>query len=129
MEPHCEHECHCTQQADGDDDFDEAKSFTLDTGSTFNSANNEELLTGVSRGKKAMQMSTNAGSRIANVTGQMPGMEDEMWCDNKSKANVFSFLKMAKNHRITCDTEKENTFDVHADKGVVKFKVNKVLEM
>ena len=63
-EPCCEQECNCTQQTDGDDDFDEAKSFMSDTGSAFNSSNNEELLTGVSRGKKAIQMNANAGSRI-----------------------------------------------------------------
>jgi len=70
-------------------------------------------------------MNANAGSRVANAKGQMPGMKDEVWHDDKSKANVFSFSKLAKHHRIACDAAEENAFNVHADKGIVKFHVNK----
>ena len=100
---------------------DMKQAVVLDTGSTFASVANEELLTGVCNSDDLMQMNANVGSRVVGKKGEMPGLKADPWFDPKSKVNVFGFAKSAEQYRMTCDTSKMNGFDVHAEHGTIKF--------
>jgi hypothetical protein len=47
-----------------------------------------------------------------------------VWYDKTAIANIFGLLELKKKHRITFDSEKEDAFIVHMDKGNMKFKCN-----
>jgi hypothetical protein len=45
-----------------------------------------------------------------------------VWYDETAIANIFGLSDLKKKHRITFDSEKEDAFIVHMDKGNMKFK-------
>ena len=47
----------------------------------------------------------------------VPGKRGPCYIDEKQMANIFSLFHMAKDHRITMDTAKENAFIVHYPDG------------
>jgi hypothetical protein len=47
-----------------------------------------------------------------------------VWYDKTAIANIFGLSDLKKKHRITFDSEKEDAFIVHMDKGNMKFKCN-----
>jgi hypothetical protein len=47
-----------------------------------------------------------------------------VWYDETAIANIFGLSNLKKKHRITFDSEKEDAFIVHMDKGNMKFKCN-----
>jgi hypothetical protein len=47
-----------------------------------------------------------------------------VWYDKTAIANIFGLLDLKKKHRISFDSEKEDAFIVHMDKGNMKFKCN-----
>ena len=68
-----------------------------------------------------MLVSTNGGEVFMNEEGDVPG-HGTCYVDEKQMANIFSLFHMSKDHRITMDTDIENTFIVHYKDGrQVKF--------
>ena len=95
----------------------------LDTGSTFSSIKNGNLITGVRPAERPIEMLTNAGTRIINKTGKMLGLGRNIWYDLDSVANIFGFSDVTDEYRVTYDNAIEDAFHVHTDKNeVVKFK-------
>jgi hypothetical protein len=47
-----------------------------------------------------------------------------VWYDETALANIFGLSDLKKKHGITFDSEKEDSFIVHTDKGNMKFKCN-----
>ena len=70
----------------------------LDTGETFSSVKNRELLAGVYTSKKGMMMLTNAGEREIEERGELLGMKENPWLDEESLANVISFSELMKQY-------------------------------
>ena len=69
-------------------------------------------------------MATNAGCKENYLKGNVPGY-GEVWYDKGAIANIFSFNNMARRHRITYDSGKEDAFIVHKDGKQIKFKASK----
>ena len=116
----------CYAQDDDEEIIDIKKhGVILDTGSTFNSMANENLVAGVYDTKDMIQMNTNVGSRLIKKKGKVPGIKDDPWFDSNSKANVFSFARLSEQYKITCDTSKEQAFLVHTENGIIKIKKTK----
>ena len=44
-----------------------------------------------------------------------------IWVDKNSMANTMSHALLADQHRITHDNAAEDAFNMHAEKGIVKF--------
>ena len=57
-------------------------------------------------------MSTNAGSKRNDAKAEVPGIGD-VWFDKEAIANILSLHLLAKKHRITYDSAKEDAFIVH----------------
>jgi hypothetical protein len=47
-----------------------------------------------------------------------------VWYDDTAIANIFGLSDLKKKHRITFDSEKEDAFIVHMDKGNMESKCN-----
>ena len=77
----------------------------LDTGSTFDSTNNENLLTKTVKAKSPIASKTNVGKRLADKCGTMPmpGLTDGMWLEAMSMITIVSFSKLSDKHRIQCN--------------------------
>ena len=59
-----------------------------------------------------------------NLKGNVPGY-GEVWFDESAIANIFSLNNMAKRHRITYDSSKEDVLIVYKDGKQIKFKASK----
>ena len=94
----------------------------MDTGSTFNSTNDKELIINVMQTCHRITLRTNAGQRQMSRCGETPGLTNEMWLDEKSMITILSFAKLAEKKRIQCDNWNGESFQVHAEVGVMKFK-------
>ena len=73
----------------------------LDTGATFSSFANGDLLCNRQSQKKLIKMMMNTGSRVIGQAGTVPGYEEKVWYDDKSMANIFSFAELANLCHIT----------------------------
>jgi hypothetical protein len=65
----------------------------------------------------------NAGTKTTKQVADVPGFGTVCY-DETAIANIFGLLDLKKKHRITFDSEKEDAFIVHTDKGNMKFKCN-----
>ena len=55
----------------------------------------------------------------------MPGSTEEMWLDWMSMIKVINFMKPADRCRIQCNDMNGESFQVHTEVGVMRFKRNK----
>ena len=70
-------------------------------------------------------MKTNAGSRSITHEANLIGLDNKVWYDPDSVANIFGLYDLTKQHRVTYDSAKEDSFLVHVDKDdIIKFKNN-----
>ena len=69
-------------------------------------------------------MATNAGCKHNNLKENVPGY-GEVWFDKRAIANIFSLNNMAKRHRITYDSSKEDAFIVHKNGKQINSKASK----
>ena len=70
----------------------------LDAGSSFGSMCNRGLCSSVCDADESMQMNANAGSRVLGEKGEVINLDHDPWFDDKSRANVFSFDQLQKQH-------------------------------
>ena len=82
----------------------------LDTGETFNSFKDCEYLNNGQSGDVSMKMRINVGTRKINKEGTVPGLKSKVWLDEKSIANIFSFVELSQQYHIKYDNDVENAF-------------------
>jgi hypothetical protein len=98
-------------------------SILLENGSTLSLFGNPNMVTDIRESKTTLELATNAGTKMTIQVAEVPGF-GTVWYDETAKANIFGLLDLKKKHRITFDSEKEDAFIVHMDKGKMKFKCN-----
>jgi hypothetical protein len=81
------------------------------------------MVTNIRESKTTLELATNAGTETTKQIADVPG-NGAAWFDETAIANIFGLLDLKKKHRITFDSEKEDAFIVHMDKGNMKFKCN-----
>ncbi len=94
----------------------------LDTGSTFTSVKDEELVHDIKDSDVCMKMNTNVGSRTITKDRKIPGLDIRAWVDRKSIKNMFGFANMADQYHITYNNRIEDAFIVHTKGKNIKFK-------
>ena len=95
----------------------------MDSGSSIDLFANKDLVDNVRATKQVLELSTNAGSKISNTKADVPDY-GEVWYVQDAIANIFALCNMIKHHRVAFDSEKENAFQVHTSKGIMKFAAN-----
>ena len=93
----------------------------LDTGATFTSVKNQDIIANLQKAQTPIEMKTNVGTRRIETVGELPGFDNKVWYDKKSVANIFSFAELANQHRITYDSEKGDEFNIHYGNSIIKF--------
>jgi hypothetical protein len=73
--------------------------------------------------KTTLELAMNAGTKTTKQVADVPGF-GTVWYDKTAIANIFGLSDLKKKHMITFDSEKEDAFIVHMDKGTMKFKCN-----
>ena len=116
---------YCCLQVRNKDGIDFKWDSILDTGSSFSSTANAELINDVVVDEKGLSMNTNAGSRVIKERGTMPGLDAKVWTDKTGVANVFSFADIADQYHVTYDNKIEDAFHVKSwnkDKNDINIK-------
>ena len=93
----------------------------LDAGAMFSSMKNKDLLAGVHKVDRPIEMCTNTGTRFMTERGEMLGMKTDPWSDEKLMANIVSFAKLNEQCRVTCDSDCADGFFCHTDNGITEF--------
>ena len=98
---------------------EDLKNNTLpDIGSSIGLFRNPKLFKDIKRHKHVLHLSTNVGSKINQMQAMVP-YNGNVWYNEKAMANIFSFTKLVKNSRVTCDTHKKGAFSGHTNKGII----------
>jgi len=93
----------------------------LDTGLTIGATfMNNNMVTNIKVTKKPIQMNTNAGYKILQLEGEVPGF-GRVYYDPTMMTNIFGFAKLAEKCQIVYDSDIEDAFHVHTDNGIIKF--------
>jgi hypothetical protein len=92
----------------------------IDNGSTVNLFCNPHLVENTKTIEETLELSTNGGNIVTNKRATVPGY-GEVWYDPNAITNIFSVSEMAKKHRITYDSSKEDSFIIHLPKKQIKF--------
>jgi hypothetical protein len=95
----------------------------LDNRSTLSLFWNPNMVKNIREWKSSLELATNTGTKTTKQVADTPGF-GTVWYDETAIANIFGLLDLKKKHRITFDSEKEDAFIVHMDKGNMKFKCN-----
>jgi hypothetical protein len=98
-------------------------SILLGNGSTLSLFGNPNMVTNIRESKTTLELATNAGTKTTKQVADVPGF-GTVWHDKTAIANIFGLSDLKKKHRITFDSEKDDAFIVHMDKGNMKFKCN-----
>ena len=70
-------------------------------------------------------MRTNAGVKIIDEEGIMPGFTGTMYANDSLMATIFAMRDLIKQYRVTFDSEKEDAFNVHTENGLMNFQASK----
>jgi hypothetical protein len=99
----------------------------LDNGSTLSLLlslfGNPNIVKNIRESKTTLELATNAGTKTTKQIADVPGF-GMVWYDETAIANIFGPSDLKKKNRITFDSEKEDAFIYHTDKGNMKFKCN-----
>ena len=107
-----------TQGADYTEDFTQATWILIDTGSTFNSVCNLDLLHDVVP-CAPMRSLSNGGSLMYNKSGHLSLLPDlEVYYNPDSIANLLSMAYVTEHYRVTMDSAVENSIIVHVCDGI-----------
>jgi hypothetical protein len=98
-------------------------SILLDNGSTLSLFGSPNMVKNIRELKTTRELATNALTTTTKQIADVPGF-GTVWYGKTAIANIFGLSDLKKKHRITFDSEKEDAFIVHTDKGNVKFKCN-----
>ena len=103
-------------------------SIILDTGSTFSSMHNKELITGVKKTDRCIMMKTNSGNRVIKNQVTVEGFNKKVWYDPEAHVNIFGFRDVKDQYRVTYNSAQEDAFIIHLNnKDKVKFKRSPLL--
>ena len=94
----------------------------LDSDSTDSIFCNEKYVSNIRPSKEPLLMGTNGGGQLVSKYKCDVPYIGEAWFDSSSITNIISLADMAKAHRVTMDTDKEKTLNVHTKNQVLKFK-------
>jgi len=115
---------HCMLQKEYDA-LNFGTSLVLDTGSTFSSVHNKNLITNIKEATKPIMMKTNTGKRLIKEEGTIDGFNKQIWYDPEAAVNIFGFKDVKEQYRITYDSKQEDAFNIHLDdNNKVKFKAS-----
>jgi hypothetical protein len=93
----------------------------LDKGSNLKSTfMNPEMVTDIKVSESPISILTNTGGNLIGLEASVPG-NGPTWYDPNQMANFYGFSHMVDKYRITYNSNKEDAFLVHADKGIIKF--------
>ena len=93
----------------------------LDNESTVTIFCNSNMVSDIrNSANESLDLMTNAGILRTKHKATVPGW-GEVWFNPHAITNIFSYAEMAKRHRITYDSNKEDAFTVHLPDKQVKF--------
>ena len=92
----------------------------LDNGSSTSIFANPRMVQDIKEVEVPLQLMTNGGELITTKKATVNGF-GEVWFDEDSIANIFSFAELKDKHRITYDSNKEDAFIIHLPNKIVKF--------
>jgi hypothetical protein len=81
------------------------------------------MVTNIRESKTTLEWATKAGTRTTKKIADVPGY-GTVWYDKTAIANIFGLSELEKKHRVTYDSEKEDSFIVHMNKDTLKFECN-----
>ena len=97
----------------------------LDNQSTCNIFCNKALVTKVWKSKSSITVQGNGGSITTN-TKAFAKNYGEVWFGTRAITNILSLKNVKNKYRVTYDSETEDVFTVHMNKGrVMQFKMHK----
>ena len=98
----------------------------LDTGSSITLLTNKDLGCNIRKADNPILVATNTGVGSTEKQMTMPGMENEVWLNEKGLVNVLGFSNIADQaERIVYDSDVEDAFTVTLKNGkVVRFQRN-----
>ena len=94
----------------------------LDTSSTFNLTNNENVLTKTAKAKSPIMSKRNVRKKLMDKHGITPGLMDGMCSDEMLMITIVSFSKPSGKHRMQCDNKIGESFQVHNKVGMTRVK-------
>jgi hypothetical protein len=93
----------------------------LDSGSSIGATfMNPDLVTNVKVAKDPIMMTTNAGTKVIGLEGQVTGF-GKVHYDPTMMANIFGLSEMVDRYRVTFDSQVEDAFIVHLKDAKIKF--------
>ena len=93
-----------------------------DAGSTVNSTNNENTPADTVKAKQPIVSRTNVGKQPMESHGKTPGLTEKMWLDEMSMITIIGFTKLADKCGMQHDNFNGESFQVHAEVGMMKFR-------
>ncbi len=96
-------------------------SILLDSGSSIGATfMNPDLVTGIKVAKQPVMMTTNAGTKVIGLEGEVKGF-GKVFYDPSMMANIFGLSEMVDHCRVTFDSAVEDAFVVHLKDGAIEF--------
>jgi hypothetical protein len=83
----------------------------LESQSTTDAFSNPALLKNIHEVQGSLTIHTQAGKKLTNLKGMVPGYGDVWYCPN-SIANILSLAHVAKTHLVKFDSTNGNQFEV-----------------
>ena len=105
------HNQHCETE-NNNEPMDFKKDALIDTGASFSSLMNEQLLDNVVVAKEPITMGTNAGNEMLQEHRKLVGFKAKMWKDLTGIANALSFAELADQCHMTHDNAIEDAFHI-----------------
>lgn len=88
----------------------------LDNQSTINLFCNRDMLVNVRESTNSMTVRCNAGSRVTNLVGELPGF-GTVWFDPEAIANILSLKLVQEKYHVSYDSDEGNRFIVTKPNG------------